>query len=63
LKYDGFISTNTFQFLFRSFRDVYLSIRSGRFALLKCQTILYGLCSGIVFALSTPKKDKFGLLD
>ena len=63
LKYDGFISTNTFQFIFRSFRDVYLSIRSGRFALLKCQTILYGLCSGIVFALSTPKKDKFGLLD
>jgi GT2 family glycosyltransferase len=63
LKYDGFVSTNTFQFIFRSFRDVYLSIRNGRFALLKCQTILYGLCSGIVFALSMPKKDKFGLLD
>jgi GT2 family glycosyltransferase len=63
LKYDGPISTNTLQFVFRSLRDVVLSIRSGRLALLKCQTILYGLYSGIVFALSMPKKDSFGLLD
>jgi GT2 family glycosyltransferase len=63
LKYDGLISPNTFQFIFRSFRDVALSIRSRRFALLKCRTILYGLCSGIVFALSMPNKDRFGLLD
>jgi GT2 family glycosyltransferase len=63
LKYDGLISKNTLQFIFRSFRDVSLSIRSRRFALLKCQTILYGLCSGIVFALSMPNKDRFGLLD
>ena len=28
LKYDGLISTNTFQFIFRSLRDVVLSIRS-----------------------------------
>jgi len=63
LKYDGLISTNTFQFIFRSLRDVVLSIRDGRFALLKCQTILYGLCSGIVFALSMPNKDRFGLFD
>jgi GT2 family glycosyltransferase len=63
LKYDGLISTNTLQFLFRSFRDVFLSIRTRRFALLKCQTILYGLYSGIVFALSMPNKDSFGLMD
>ena len=63
MKYDGLISKNTFQFIFRSLRDVVLSIRAGRFALLKCQTILYGLCSGIVFALSMPNKDRFGLLD
>jgi GT2 family glycosyltransferase len=63
LKYDGLVSKNTLQFIFRSFRDVSLSIRSRRFALLKCQTILYGLCSGIVFALSMPNKDRFGLLD
>ena len=62
LKYDG-LSTSTFQFVFRSFRDVFLSIRSGQYALVKCKTILYGLWSGIVFALSTPKKEKFGLLD
>jgi GT2 family glycosyltransferase len=63
LKYDGLVSKNTLQFIFRSFRDVSLSIRSRRFALLKCQTILYGLCSGMVFALSMPNKDRFGLLD
>jgi GT2 family glycosyltransferase len=63
LKYDGFVSTTTFQFIFRSFRDVYLSIRGGKFALLKSRTILYGLCSGIAFALSTPSKERLGLLD
>jgi GT2 family glycosyltransferase len=63
LKYDGVISMNTFRFIFRSFRDIFLSIRSGKFALEKCQTILYGLCSGIAFAVSMPKKDSFGLLD
>jgi GT2 family glycosyltransferase len=63
LKYDGVIATNTFKFVFRSFRDIFLSIQSGSFVLLKCKTILYGLWSGIVFALSTPKKDSFGMLD
>jgi GT2 family glycosyltransferase len=63
LKYDGVISTSTFQFVFRSFRDVFLSIRSGKFALIKCRTILYGLWSGVVFALSTPRKEALGLLD
>jgi GT2 family glycosyltransferase len=63
LKYDGFLSTNTFKFIFRSFRDVFSSIRSGKFALLKCQTIIYGLCSGVAFALSTPKKETLGRLD
>jgi GT2 family glycosyltransferase len=63
LKYDGFVSTNTLRFIFRSFRDIFLSIRSGKFALVKCQTILYGLCSGVAFAMRTPKKDTFSLLD
>jgi GT2 family glycosyltransferase len=63
LKYDGPMSTKTFQFVFRSLRDVALSIRSRRLSLLKCQTILYGLYSGIGFALSMPNKDSFGLLD
>ena len=63
LKYDGFVSTSTFQFIFRSFRDLYFSIRGGKFALLKSRTILYGLCSGIAFALSTPNKERLGLLD
>jgi GT2 family glycosyltransferase len=63
MKYDGLLSRSTFQFIFRSFRDVFLSIRSRRFAVLKCKTILYGLYSGIVFTLSMPNKDSFGLLD
>jgi GT2 family glycosyltransferase len=63
LKYDGLISANTLQFIFRSFRDILLSLRTRRFALLKCQTILYGLYSGIVFALSMPNKDRLGVLD
>jgi GT2 family glycosyltransferase len=63
LKYDGLFSTNTSKFIFRSFRDVFLSIRSQKFVLMKCRTIIYGLCSGIAFAMSTPKKEKLGLLD
>ena len=63
LKYDGLVSANTFKFIFRSFRDIFLSIRSRKFALMKCRTIIYGLCSGIAFAFSTPKKERFGLLD
>jgi GT2 family glycosyltransferase len=63
LKYDGLFSTNTSKFIFRAFRDVFLSIRSQKFVLLKCRTILYGLGSGIAFAMSAPKKEKLGLLD
>jgi len=63
LKYDGLFSTNTLKFVFRSFRDMFLSIRSGKLSLLKCRTILSGLCSGIAFAIRTPPKDMLGLLD
>jgi GT2 family glycosyltransferase len=63
LKYDGLSSTDTIQFIYRSFRDMILSIKSGQFARVKCQTILYGLWSGIAFARSMPKKEKLGLLD
>lgn len=63
LKYDGFISMNTTRFVFRSFRDMFLSIRSGKFALEKCKTILYGLCSGVAFAIRMPKKDTFARLE
>jgi GT2 family glycosyltransferase len=55
--------TETFKFIYRAFRDMISSIKSGKFALAKCRTIFYGLCSGAAFALSTPKKDKLGLLD
>jgi GT2 family glycosyltransferase len=63
IKYGGIISKSTAHFLFRSFRDIFLSIRSGGFVLLKCKTIVYGLWSGIIFARSMPEKAKLGLLD
>jgi GT2 family glycosyltransferase len=60
LKYDGLSSASTIQFIYRSFRDVVMSIKSGRSVRAKCQTILYGLCSGVAFARSMPKKEKLG---
>ena len=63
LKYDGLSSTDTIQFIYRSFRDMVLSIKSGRLARAKCQTILYGLWAGVAFARSMPKKEKLGLPD
>ena len=63
LKYDGLSSTDTIQFIYRSFRDMIMSIKSGKFALAKCRTIIYGLWSGVAFARSMPKKEKLGLPD
>jgi GT2 family glycosyltransferase len=61
LKYDGLMSRDTIQFIYRSFRDMIISIKSGKFPLVKCRTIFYGLCAGIAFAMSTPDKMKLGL--
>jgi GT2 family glycosyltransferase len=61
LKYNGLISRGTTQFIYRSFRDMLLSIKSGKLALVKCRTIVYGLCAGVAFAMSTPDKMKLGL--
>jgi GT2 family glycosyltransferase len=62
-KYDGIMAKSSFQFFFRSFRDIFLSIKSGKFVLLKCKTIIYGLWSGVVFARAMPEKEKLGLLN
>ena len=56
-KYDGLVSTATVRFVFRCFRDVFLSIRSGNSVLMKCKTIIYGAFSGIVFSAQMSKKD------
>ena len=56
-KYDGLLSTSTPRFIFRSFRDIYLSIRSGAFVWTKCKTILYGVFSGIAFSAKMAAKD------
>jgi hypothetical protein len=60
IKYGG-LSVGTIQFIYRSLRDMALSIKSGQFAMAKCRTILYGLWSGITFARLMPKKEKLGL--
>jgi GT2 family glycosyltransferase len=56
-KYDGVISPVMVQLIFRSIKDVYFSIRSGEFVLIKCRTVLYGLLSGVVFSLRMARMD------
>ena len=55
-KYEGILSTSMFKFIFRCFRDMLLSVRDGKFVLLKWKAILYGLCSGIGFSVRMAKK-------
>jgi GT2 family glycosyltransferase len=55
-KYDGVFSTPMFKFMFRCFRDIFLSIRDGKFVVMKCRSIIYGVCAGIAFSLRMRKK-------
>ena len=57
-KYDGVFSTAMVKFIFRSFRDVFLSIRDGKFILMKFKAIAYGVCAGVGFSMRMAKKDK-----
>jgi GT2 family glycosyltransferase len=59
-KYDSLFSTQIGKFIFRSFRDMILSILAGKFILMKCKAIGYGLCAGIGFSLRMGKKDVAG---
>ena len=56
-KYDGIFSMRLMKFLLSSFSDVFFSLLSGKFVLMKCKTIIYGLCAGIVFSLQMAGKD------
>jgi GT2 family glycosyltransferase len=57
-KYDGVISPVMVQLIFRSIKDMYYSIRSREFVLLKCRTVLYGLLSGVGFSLRMANMDR-----
>lgn len=57
-EYDGIISTVMAQLIFRSIKDVYFSILSGEFVLLKCRTVLCGLFSGVVFSFRMARADR-----
>jgi GT2 family glycosyltransferase len=57
-KYDGITSSIMAKFIFRSIKDIYYSIRSGKFVLMKCGTVLYGLLSGVGFSLRMAKMDR-----
>jgi GT2 family glycosyltransferase len=54
-KYSGILSTPMFKFIFKCFRDMFLSIRDGKFILMKCKAIAYGLFAGIGFSLRMRK--------
>lgn len=56
-KYDGILSMQLMRFVFRSFRDIFFSFLSGKFILMKCKTIIYGLCAGIAFSVQMAGKD------
>ena len=56
-KCDGVFSTPMVKFIFRSFRDMLLSIRDGKCALAKCKAIAYGMCAGIGFSVRMAKMD------
>jgi GT2 family glycosyltransferase len=57
LKYDGILSMQLTRFVFRSFRDLFLSVLSGKFVLMKCKAIIYGLCAGVAFSVQMAGKD------
>jgi GT2 family glycosyltransferase len=50
LKYSGVFSTPMVKFIFRSLRDVFLSLQDGRSVLAKWKAIGYGLCAGVGFS-------------
>jgi GT2 family glycosyltransferase len=56
-KYDGVFSMHMMKFVFRSLRDVFRSFLSGNFILMKCRTIIYGLCAGIAFSVQMAGRD------
>ncbi len=61
VKYDGVFSTALGKFIFRSFRDMILSLRDGKFVLAKWGAVAYGLCAGVGFSVRMAKKDTASL--
>jgi GT2 family glycosyltransferase len=56
-KYYGVFSMQMLRVLFRSFRDILLSVLSGEFILMKCKTIIYGLSAGVAFSVKMARTD------
>ncbi len=56
IKYSGAFSTPMIKFIFRSLRDMFLSIRDGKCILARWKAITYGLCSGIGFSIRMAQK-------
>jgi GT2 family glycosyltransferase len=61
VNHDGIFSTAMGKFIFKSFRDMILSFRSGKFVLAKWRAIIYGLCAGVGFSVRMAKKDTASL--
>jgi GT2 family glycosyltransferase len=62
-RYDGILSMQLRRFVFRSFRDMLFSVLSGKFILMKCKTIIYGLCAGVAFSVQMAGKDLSAIPD
>ena len=56
-RYDGILSMPLMRFVFRSFRDIVFSVLSGKFVVMKCKAIIYGLCAGVGFSVQMAGKD------
>ena len=61
VKYNGILSTPMGKFLFRSLRDMLLSLWNGKFVLAKWQAVSYGLCAGVGFSVRMAKKNTASL--
>ncbi len=62
-RYDGIISRPLIRFVFRSFKDIVFSALSGKFVLMKCKAIMYGLCAGVAFSVQMAGKDLSAIPD
>ena len=56
-RYDGIFSMQLLRFVFRSLRDIVLSVLSRKYVLMKCKAITYGLCAGVAFSVQMAGKD------
>jgi len=63
VKYDGVLSPPMGRFLFRAFKEMIFSLRSGKLILAKWAAVTYGLGAGVGFSMRMAKKNTDSLPD